>query len=245
MCFLPPNTKAVLILTQELKKLDQVWVVEAYFPSSCSLLRGCHPHSRATGLHLWRPAAQNGGWAGAPTLLKRAGPGAAAVRVPLHAWLRGTYLLQQLSFWPASVSKSVPLGSGFRNLIRKWLGLWISWGWLVVFWICFLFFFFFWNILHTVCTYMLLYKGVHASSVLLFVYFELIACSKFQSLMYSLAHIFCSCLCELWDCQTESKTEEYYWNTISGSTWDTVIVLFFFLYFYHKYSCKIRYFFSS
>lgn len=63
MCFLPPNTKAVLILTQELKKPDRVWVVEAFCPSSCSLPGGCHPQSRATGT-TW-------GWVGAPRVTER------------------------------------------------------------------------------------------------------------------------------------------------------------------------------
>lgn len=142
MCFLPPNTKAVLILTQELKKPDRVWVVEAFFPACCSLPRGCHAQSRATGLHLWWPEAQRWGELQPPALLKRAGPGAAAAQAALHARPRGTCLLHQLSCWPASVSKSVPSGCGFGNLIRKWLWLWISWGVIGCFLDLFSFFFF-------------------------------------------------------------------------------------------------------
>lgn len=169
MCFLPPNTKAVLILTRELKKPDQVWVVEAFFPSSCSLPRGCHPQSRATGT-TW-------GWAAAPRLTE-------TCRARSCCSTGGSACTAQ-RYLPAAPAVLLACLSFQVGPFRLWI--WESHSKMFF---GFVFLGFFLNILHTLCTHISLYKSVHASSVRLFVNFELIACYKFQSLIYSLAHIF-------------------------------------------------------
>lgn len=65
----------------------------------------------------------------------------------------------------------------------------------------------------------IVYKGTHILSAWLFVNFELIAYYKFQSLMYSLVHVFVhACVNIRITTQKVRQRSITHLNTISGST---------------------------
>lgn len=125
----------------------------------------------------------------------------------------------------------MPLGSAFGNLNSKMV---FGFG----------DYFYFWTF-YAMCVHIYsVYKNMHVLSAWLFVNFELIAYYKFQSLIYSLVHVFVHACVNIGITMQKVRQKSItHLNTISGSTWDTVNVFSFF-YFYHKYSCKIGIFFS-